>query len=236
VAVLRDAAAHRVTQVLRLRTGDTVELFDGGGRSWQGVIAAQGRAEVRLAVGPAAQHPPDPRTVLCAAPIRPNRFEWLIEKATELGVSAVQPVIVARTTVRPDEVGPARLARWLRIAVEAAEQCGRFTVPSIHEPIPFARALAPAEGRLLVAAEPAHGHARPLGAVLRGVGSAPVTLLTGPEGGLTPDEVGAAVEAGGVVASLGPLVLRAETAAIACLAILADARQDAAAPTGPLPP
>jgi 16S rRNA (uracil1498-N3)-methyltransferase len=236
VAVLRDAAAHRATEVLRLRPGNTVELFDGSGRSWQGVIAAQGRAEVRLAVGSATLHPAEPRTVLCAGLIRPSRFEWLIEKATELGVSVVQPVTMTYSTVRPDEVGPARRERWHRIAVEAAEQCGRFTVPSIGGPVPFDRALEQPEGRLLVAAEPAHGHAIRLGAALHGIGTAPVTLLTGPEGGLTPDEVNAAIEAGGVLVSLGPRVLRAETAAIACLAILADARQGAPAPAGPLPP
>jgi 16S rRNA (uracil1498-N3)-methyltransferase len=224
-AILAGALAHRVTHVLRLRVGDVVHLFDGSGRSWSGRIAARHGGEVQVAVGDATVHAPEPWTVLCAALIRPNRFEWLIEKATELGASEVRPVITAHTSIRPDEIGRARLERWRRIAVEAAEQCGRVTVPSLHEPEPLAGALAGLDGRLIVATEPAHGDARPLGAVLRGVGDEPVTFLTGPEGGLTADEVRAALEAGGVAASLGPLVLRSETAAIACLAILQDARQ-----------
>ena len=230
LAVLQGAAAHRVAQVLRLRPGDAVELFDGSGRGWQGSISTLQRGEVRVSVERAARHPPEPRTVLCAALIRPNRFEWLIEKATELGASVVQPLITAHSAVRPGEIGPARRERWHRIAVEAAEQSGRFTIPTIPEPLPFSRAVEQAEGRLLVAVEPLHGPVLPLGAVLRDVGSGPVTLLTGPEGGLTADEVRAAREVGGLTVSLGPLVLRAETAAIACLAVLADARQHVVAP------
>jgi 16S rRNA (uracil1498-N3)-methyltransferase len=225
-AVLRDALAHRIIQVLRLQEGDPVDLFDGSGRNWSGTIVGRRSGEVRVAVGDATIAAAAPRTVIYAALFRPNRFEWLIEKATELGASDIRPVITAHTIVRTDEIGRARLERWRRIAVEAAEQCGRVTVPAIHEPEPLTRALAELDGRLIVAAEPAHGSAPPLGAVLRGIGAEPVSFLTGPEGGLTADEVRAALAAGGVAASLGPLVLRAETAAIACLAILQDARQE----------
>ena len=222
--IVRGDAAHRMLRVLRLRPGDTVEVFDGSGRSWPATIAAADRVAVQLALGGVRRHPPAPRTVLCAALIRPNRFEWLVEKATELGVSAIRPVLTEHCAVRVTEIGATRLERWRRIATEAAEQCGRVTLPDLESPVSFSDALARAEGRTFLAAEPAHGAAPPFGQALRGIDSRPVTILIGPEGGLTAEEVRQAERADAQAVSLGPLVLRAETAALAALAILADAR------------
>ena len=218
-------AVHRITRVLRLPVGASIEVFDGRGRSWPATVAAVGARAVRLTIAEPRHSTAEPVTVLLAALIRPNRFEWLIEKATELGASAIQPVICTRGVVRPAEIGASRLERWRRIAIEAAEQCGRATVPDLRPPASLAGVLESAVRRLIVAAEPAHGATPPLGSLLRGIENEPVTLLTGPEGGLTPEEIAAATAAGGQPASLGPLVLRAETAAIAALAVLADARQ-----------
>lgn len=218
-------AAHRIARVLRLPPGAEVSLFDGSGRSWPATVAAvQGRT-VRLTIGRSVQHPPAAPTVLLAGMIRPNRFEWLIEKAAELGVTALVPVVCARSAVRPAEIGPSRLERWQRLAVEAAEQCGRVTIPDLRPPETFVAALTVRAGRLFVAAEPAHGAAPPLGAALRGIADAPVSLLTGPEGGFTAHEIEQARNAGARPVSLGPLILRAETAAVAALAILVDARR-----------
>jgi 16S rRNA (uracil1498-N3)-methyltransferase len=216
--------AHRVARVLRLPVGTEVSLFDGSGRSWPATLTAVESRRVLLTVGRPVLHAPASTTVLLAGMIRPNRFEWLIEKATELGATALLPAICARSAVRPAEVGRARLERWRRLGVEAAEQCGRVTVPDLHPPIPFDAALEACRGRSFVASEPAHGAAPPLGTALNGVAGDPVTILTGPEGGLTPAEVERAVAAGARAVSLGPLVLRAETAAIAALSILVDAR------------
>jgi 16S rRNA (uracil1498-N3)-methyltransferase len=224
-AALAGDLAHRLARVLRLGVGDAIELFDGSGRVWPGVIAATDTRLVRVALAPPSVGLPEPPTVLFAALVRPNRFEWLLEKATELGATAIRPLLTARTAVRADEIGRSRLDRWRRIAVEAVEQCGRVTVPALHEPATLAEALRHAAGRLVVAAEPAHGRAEPLGAIVRGVADRPVTLVIGPEGGLTAEEVRAVLDAGGCAASLGPLTLRAETAAVASLAIVADARQ-----------
>jgi 16S rRNA (uracil1498-N3)-methyltransferase len=217
--------AHRLARVLRLGPGDAVELFDGSGRVWPGTVTVAAPKLVRLALAEPVVRAPEPPTILLAALIRPNRFEWLIEKATELGATLIQPVVTARSEVRAAEIGRARLERWRRIAVEAAEQSGRVTVPAVDQPVPLADACGRAAGRLLVATEPAHGPVASLGELLRGIEREPVSLVTGPEGGLSPDEVRSVLDAGGVAASLGPLVLRAETAAIACLAVLADARQ-----------
>lgn len=223
-AVLHGDLAHRVARVLRLPAGTEIALFDGSGRSWPATVVAVESRRVLLTVGPPVRHAVESTTVLLAGIIRPNRFEWLIEKATELGVTALLPVICARSAVRPAEIGGTRLERWRRIGVEAAEQCGRVTVPELHPPAGFTAALEACRGRSFVASEPAHGAAPPLGTALDGVRGDPVTVLTGPEGGLTPEEVERAVAAGARAVSLGPLVLRAETAAIAALSILVDAR------------
>ena len=222
--VVRGDLAHRITRVLRLPAGARLQLFDGSGRSWTAEIVAVQRQTVQLAVGIAEPGDVEPPTVLLVGLMRPNRFEWLVEKATELGVTTIQPVISARSAVRPVEVGSARLERWRRIAVEAAEQCGRLTVPELHPPVALNDAIDPTLGQLFVAAEPAHGAAPSLGSRLRAIEGQPLTLLTGPEGGLTPEEVRAAAAVGGQPISLGTLILRAETAALAALAIVADAR------------
>jgi 16S rRNA (uracil1498-N3)-methyltransferase len=222
---LRGEVAHRIARVLRLPAGSQVALFDDSGRSWRAEVTEIRGQTVRVAVGRAVEHEPDPTTILLAGMIRPNRFEWLIEKAAELGVTSLLPVVCTRCAVRPSEIGPSRLERWRRIAVEAAEQCGRVTVPRIEQPISFEGALGVAGGRFFVAVEPAHGPARPIGAGLRDVDGHAVTLLVGPEGGLTPDEVRRSIDAGAEAVALGPRILRTETAAIAVLSIFVDARQ-----------
>jgi 16S rRNA (uracil1498-N3)-methyltransferase len=223
--VLSGDAGHRIARVLRLPAGTTIALFDGSGRIWPAeVIDIRGQA-VRVTVGQPVVHQPEPIAVLLAGMIRPNRFEWLIEKATELGATTILPVVCERSAVRPAEIGPSRLERWRRIAVEASEQCGRVTVTRIEQPATFAQAIDTATGRLVVAAEPAHGSAVPLSAGLHDIGSDAVTLLVGPEGGLTEAEVQRSIEANGAAVTLGPRILRAETAAIVALSILVDTRQ-----------
>ena len=224
---LRGDLAHRLARVLRLSVGTHIELFDGFGQVWTGILVAVSGSAVEIALSEAAQHIPlEPPVVLLAGLIRPNRFEWLLEKATELGATTIQPVLCERGAVRPAEIGAARLDRWRRITIEAAEQCGRVTVPELGPPLTLMEALVAAPRPLFVAAEPAHGAAPSLvGAAQPGTGA--VSILTGPEGGLTPNELVMAVAAGGSPVSLGRLVLRAETAAIAALAVMAMLRPDA---------
>lgn len=249
-------AAHRIARVLRLGPGDRVRLFDGSGREAEGAIAHVTSRDVTIALIAELPSEPDrPRIHLYQALIRPNRFEWLLEKATELGAASITPVISARCQVRAAELGSSRVDRWQRLIIEAAEQCGRRDLPRLATPAPWARALADAPGRLIIAWEDARRSAPPLGALLRDLTpdhnreasgppvtidaaagdqtrpnggrqareSPPLSLLIGPEGGFTEEEVEAARHGGAVIASLGPLVLRAETAAIAALAIAVDA-------------
>lgn len=219
--------AHRLSRVLRLTPGIQIELFDGSGRRWQARIADVRPRSVAVTLdGPPYQEAAPAETVLLPALIRPQRFDWLLEKATELGATAIAPVVTARSVVRIQ--GSGRPERWQRIVAEAAEQCGRATLPRLAVPAPLTVALAGCAAPLLIAAEPAHGAAWPLGEVVATLGSDPVAVLVGPEGGFTHDEVAAAVAAGARPVSLGPHILRAETAAVAALAVIVDRRAAAA--------
>ncbi|HUS14722.1 MAG TPA: RsmE family RNA methyltransferase, partial [Chloroflexia bacterium] len=154
--------------------------------------------------------------------LKGEKFGWVLQKATELGVAAIVPVVSARTVVSGAEAG-GKPERWARIVREAAEQSRRGRCPAVAAPLPWpaavARAVAESE-LVLVPWEEAPPEAR-LGPLLeRALLAARVSVLVGPEGGLTAAEVAAATAAGAVVVSLGPRILRAETASLALLALL----------------
>jgi 16S rRNA (uracil1498-N3)-methyltransferase len=205
--------AHHAGRVLRLGPGDPLNLFDGRGREWVARVVEQdgGRITVRLERECDESVEAPCRITIFQGLCRADRMEWLIQKATEIGVNAVHPVATARGEGRPP--GPAKMARWRRIAVEAAKQSGRRVVPSIesHDALP---AMSGTPGLVLDTAE----GIPPLGAFL--VGNAPpaLHLAVGPEGGFDPAEVTTAVERGWTRASLGPRTLRAETAALVAAA------------------
>lgn len=229
--------AHRVAHVLRMGPGARLRLFDGSGREVEvEVTSVRGREVLVSLVTELPPAPLAPVIHLYPALIRPQRFEWLLEKATELGVTRVQPVVSERCQVRAVELGPGKAARWRRIMVEAAEQCGRRDVPALAAPLPLAAALARAEGLLLLPWEGERETAPPLGEVLRCLGpeaggpERPIAVFIGPEGGFGPTEVAAARARGALTVSLGPHVLRAETAAIAALAVTGDALTSARRP------
>jgi len=208
---------HYLRHVLRLPAGAPLAVFDGEGGEHPAVLPAAGE---ELELGPRREVAAPAAVVwLAFAPPRGDRGDLLVEKAVELGVARLAPFEAARSVVKLDrERGAARAARWRRIAAEAARQCGRAEVPVVDEPMPLAAALAlgpPGLRRLLFyegGGEPLHEHLDP---------AAPGHLaLVGPEGGFTPAEVGAALAAGARVVSLGPRILRAETAGIAAVALL----------------
>lgn len=214
--------AHRVTRVLRLRAGDHLRLFDRNAREVEAELEVGGGSPV---VRVLASLPPAPAIVQIAlypALIRPNRFEWLIEKATELGVAAIHPVITERCQVRAEEIGGTKRERWGRIVIEAAEQCGRRTIPTIAEPVSFTQAIEDIQGSCIIPYEQERRQAPALGSLLRGHSWPNLTLLIGPEGGFSAQEIALARIQGATTVSLGPLVLRAETAAVAALAIVID--------------
>lgn len=220
------AGAARHAQVLRLQPDDAITLFDGGGCDWTAQVLRMGRSEVLVRVGTAiavANELPLPVTLALGMPAN-ERMDWLVEKATELGASAIEPLLCERSVLRlSGERAAKKRAHWQAVATAAAEQCGRAHVPviapvlSLTERLP---ATAPDELRLLLSLGAASTAALPyLHAALQA--RHPLRLLSGPEGGLSPLEEAAARAAGWLPVTLGPRVLRAETAPLALLASLA---------------
>jgi 16S rRNA (uracil1498-N3)-methyltransferase len=215
-AALAPDEAHYLRDVLRLAPGDAVEAFDGEGGRHEARIAPGFDA---LLLGPRGEAAP-PRALvhLAFALAKGEKNDLVVQKATELGAARLLPFAAARSVVRLDaERGDDRARRWRRIAAEAARQCGRAEVPDVAAPAPLAAALAAAPAGFRLVVFDAGG--LPLEAALDP--AAPGHLVvTGPEGGLTAGEVEACVAAGARVASLGPRVLRAETAALAAVALV----------------
>jgi 16S rRNA (uracil1498-N3)-methyltransferase len=214
VLALPPSAARHV-QVLRLQPGDGVVLFDGSGGEWQAAIERMGRSDVTVRVlehVPVAREPA--RDVHLALGMPGNeRMDWLVEKAAELGAASIQPLVTERAIVRlAGERAARKREHWQAVAAAACEQCGGNRVPAVHEPVAFTQWSPPADAaRWLLSFAP---DAQPLHAVRGG----PLVLLSGPEGGLTPQEESAARAAGFRPLTLGPRVLRAETAPLAALA------------------
>ena len=215
------AGASRHVQVLRLQPGAALTLFDGHGGQWQAAITRMGRSEVEVEVGDhQAVEREAPRPVYLALGMPANdRMDWLVEKATELGAAGIAPLLAERSVLRVSgERASRKKAHWQAIAVAACEQCGRNRLPEIAEPRALGawlQALPAGSRRLLLSLEP---DAQPL--TVGAADGAPVVLLSGPEGGLSPAEIALARDAGFMPVTLGPRVLRAETAPLAALARL----------------
>jgi 16S rRNA (uracil1498-N3)-methyltransferase len=209
-----DAATY-VTRVHRLGPGDRLLVFDPDRAvEADAEIVSADRRTVSLHIGPlrpAALRPSRAVTLLQGVG-KGDKLDAIVRDATELGATRVVPVLCARSVARPDAV---RAARWRRIAVEAARQCGRGDAPVVEAPVDFVEAVRREREGIKVCLDPAAE--RSLGAALAGLGAEAVALAVGPEGGLTEGEVAAAEDAGFVRASLGPLVLRTETV---CAAVL----------------
>ena len=224
VALDRDRS-HYLKNVLRADVGATVGLFNGRDGEWRAAIADLGKAGAHLTVGSRTRaQAPEPDLWLVFAPVKRARIDFIAEKATELGVSALVPVMTRRTVVA--RVNTDRLRAN---AVEAAEQTERLSVPAVREPVALDRLLAewPRERRILLCAEA--GAARPMGEALRTLASesqdtpaqgfSPWAVMTGPEGGFAPAELDGLAKLPFVTAvGLGPRILRADTAALAALA------------------
>ena len=217
-AVLDGDEARHLARVLRGRIGDNVRVFDGSGCEWPARIALIGRDEVIVEVGSPMVAAPERRLALTLAVALPKgeRQKWLVEKLTELGTDRLVPLVAGRGVA---EAGPAALGRLRRGVIEACKQCGRNTLMAVAEPATIVEvcAASAASGYRAVLCDP-DGHPLDAGS-LREAGA--VLGLVGPEGGFTADEIAAAATAGAVRASLGPHVLRVETAAVALAARLA---------------
>ncbi|EJL90918.1 RNA methyltransferase, RsmE family [Polaromonas sp. CF318] len=224
-----DAARH--VQVLRLQPGDALSLFNGRGDGLPGsegefeaTVARMGRSEVEVTIGAYTPTAREAGRAIHLAVVMPanERMDWLVEKAAELGAASIQPLMSERSVLRlKGERADKKIAHWRGVAVAACEQCGRSRVPLIHDVASLADWLkgtvnAAAEGsRLLLSLREG---SLPLAQAVPGSGA--LTFLSGPEGGLSPTEEAAAIAAGFSPVTLGPRVLRAETAPLACLSLL----------------
>ena len=213
---LPEAQAHYISRVLRHVAGDAVQLFDGSGQEYLGELIEVGKKAVRVELREqlAGQAESPLRIHLGQGLSRGERMDWAIQKATELGVSEITPIVSERCEVRlKDERADKRLAHWRQVAISACEQCGRSVLPVIHAPITLAewQGHVQAELKLVLhpVAAPLESHARPHN----------LAFLIGPEGGLSEAEVEQAKAAGFHAARLGPRVLRTETAPVVALAV-----------------
>lgn len=221
VSLLPEETAHHAVHVLRLRAGDEVTLFNGRGGEYVGRIAAVDR--LRVAVDVLAHRRLERESPLAVTLVQGvsagEKMDFTVQKATELGVAALQPVLAARSLGRlAGERAALKRAHWRRVAVAACEQCGRNRIPEVLPVLPLAEYCgAPAAGGVRLLLSP-HAHLGLRAAAARLDGAA--TLASGPEAGFGADEEAMLVAAGFVPVRLGPRVLRTETAALAALAAL----------------
>jgi 16S rRNA (uracil1498-N3)-methyltransferase len=213
---LPEAQAHYIGRVLRMTEGDALQVFDGSGTEFRGTLLEVGKKRVRVQLDDsfAGQAESPLRIHLGQGLSRGERMDWAIQKATELGVSEITPIVSERCEVRlKDERAEKRQAHWQQVAVSACEQCGRSVVPIIHSPVPLADWLKRTEADLKLVlhpvAEPLTSHDKP----------DTLAFLIGPEGGLNDAEVEQAKDAGFHAARLGPRVLRTETAPVVALSV-----------------
>lgn len=213
--------ARRLATVMRVRAGEEFRLFAGDGREWRATVIEVGRQAIRAEVGEVTrQEPPPVLTVeVWAGLVRANRFDWIVEKCTEAGADVIRPLVTGYGA-RGDEPSAARNERWHRIAVEAAEQCGRLYLPAVEPASSLDDLLSRHHGALLLA----DGGGLPWPQVVPLLpAEGRLALIIGPEGGLSADEVARARARGALVASLGPNILRTETAAVVAVGLLRSA-------------
>ena len=216
-AILTGQNAAHLARVLRARIGQEYEIAaEGKVRIGRVTNVANDRVEFELGDEVAATAIPPVKLILSI--FKFDRFEWVIEKATELGVASIVPVIARRTDAHLAQAASKRVERWRRIVHEASQQSRRAAPPEIAEPVKLKDAIATPLGLKVLLAETEEDQT--LRSVLERATFDSITLAVGPEGGWTDDELRAFSKGGWIAATLGPTILRAETAAIAGLAVV----------------
>lgn len=214
------ALAYQVGKVLRLRPGEHITLLDDSGLEYEAELEEikDRRAEGRILGSAPAQGEPQVKITLFQALLKARNFEMVLQKCTEMGVSCFIPLVSSRSVVR--EVGPARLERWKNIVREAAEQSRRGRLPRVQPPVSLEEALLTIDKEAL-SLIPWEGGGESLASILGKVQPQRVNLFIGPEGGFSPEEIDLARAQGLIPITLGPRILRAETAGlVAATAIL----------------
>ncbi len=219
-AQLEEEESRHCVQVLRFSVGDAITVFDGGGRSATAIILQVRKNAVTIELGDTTQlTPPRSEIVLAQAVPKGKTMEWIIEKAVELGVSRIVPLVTRHTIVKYDaHEAPKKAEKWQKVALEACKQCGQNWLPIVETPIDGRAFLSQERSGAKIIASLAPG-VLPLRNVIEGIGqSEQVTIMIGPEGDFSPEETELALQAGYRPATLGDLVLRSETAALFVLA------------------
>lgn len=223
--VLGGEQAHQILHVLRMKAGERITVLDNTGLECEVLLTDVGRHEVegRIESRRAGVGEPGVELTLYQSLLGREKFELVLQKCTEVGVSRFVPVITQRSLVRDaDSVTPKKLTRWRRIITEAAEQSHRSKIPELAEPLRFEEVVSELNGfdRCLIASpyERQITLQKSIRSETKELKS--IALLIGPEGGFTEQEIDAAVEAGAIAVSLGPRILRTETAAIVTAAIV----------------
>jgi len=216
--------SHQVCHVLRLKPGDTIVVLDDSGTEYDVTLTTVSRTETVGQVTSKRRAPGEPaaEVTLFQSLLVREKLEWVLQKGTEVGVTQFVLVLTERSLVRTKTIEQNKLDRWRRILTEAAEQSHRGRIPQLEPILPFDQALLRLRDfdRYLIAA-PSEG-AMTLRDILRGITRSPasVAVMIGPEGGFTEEEVARARDKGAVPISLGPRILRTETAAIVACALV----------------
>jgi 16S rRNA (uracil1498-N3)-methyltransferase len=213
--VLPDDAAHHAARVLRLKDGDPVVLFDGRGGEYEARLAIHRRDQVSAEITERrdTERESPLQVTLAQAISSSDKMDFTIQKAVELGVAEIHPLLTSKSLVRlSGERESKKLAHWRRVAIAACEQCGRNRIPEIREPVALERYCPTAESKILLS---------PSGSgKLEDLAKGPVVLAAGPEAGFSDSEEELLLRTGFQPVRLGPRILRTETAALAALAAL----------------
>ena len=223
IAILEGDEARHLIRVRRVGVGESVEIFDGRGSAYRAEVSTLGRDRVELSiVGPSGVDRVSGFSLTLASAVpKGERFDWLVEKATELGVSRLIPIVTERSVVDPRA---AKLDRLRRVIVEAAKQCRRDRLMELDRPTAWDSLARSAVGSLKLIAHPG---GRGIASTGLRPGADSAILAIGPEGGFTTNEVDRAIEAGWRAVGLGSTVLRVETAALAgCSTLMAMVELD----------
>jgi 16S rRNA (uracil1498-N3)-methyltransferase len=225
-AILTGAQARQVAQVLRMRPGEVLVVLDNEGWAYEvrltAVTPQQVTADIlekRLAMGEPAVH-----ITLYMALLKREKFEWVLQKCTEIGVSRFVPVVTQRSLAQDLDLKPGKLERWHKIITEAAEQSRRGRIPELCEPMKLAEALAQHGAEVAIipweGADAASATAVTLRTTLAGKTPQSIALFIGPEGGFAPEEIELAIQHNVQPVTLGKRILRAETAALVTASLL----------------
>ena len=222
LCVLGQVESQHLSKVMRIRKGDSVEIFDGKGSLAFGTVEDIGRRDVSVLISGVEHFGPriEGRIILCPSLAKGQRFDWLISKATELGVDSVIPTLYHRTVKQAS--GKSVESRFVGLAVSACKQCKRVFLPEITVPVSLEEAIRLVKekyGDLVIVFGSLSGEPVSIGKIE--VGGADIAVFVGPEGGFTAEEEQTLVDSGGVAVSLTGTVLRTETAALAAASVIA---------------